>query len=164
VNFFYTMIIELDIPGVPAPADPFVGYWGKQTFLGHFSENAIVATLSSTYVRCVFAAREDYLAAEQHLRSYFRPAVNGPMRISDLYRSIARLESCIAGMHLAVRSMKELRKRRELTERERSVIGETTKKPRFLGANGELLRKMRNKMQHIEEELANGNLKNDLRP
>ena len=35
-------------------------------------------------------------------------------------------------------------------------------KPRFLGSAGELLGKMRNKMQHIEEELAAGKLKDDL--
>ncbi|MBU9198861.1 hypothetical protein KTD33_30505 [Burkholderia gladioli] len=150
------------MPDVPAPGEPFVGYWGKQMFLGHFSEKSVVVTLSSTYVRCVFAAREDYLAAGQYLRSFYTPAVNGPMRIGDLYRGISRLESCIGGMHLAVRSMTELRKRKELAERERSVISETTRKPRFLGAASDLLRMMRNKMQHIEDELARGRLKGDL--
>lgn len=84
------------------------------------------------------------------------------MKLSDLYRSISRFESCITSMYLAVRSLRELRKRQELTERERAVICEAKPKPRFLGAAGELLGKMRNKMQHIEEELANGKLKDEL--
>lgn len=127
-----------------------------------FSDNPFVVTLSSTYVRCVFAAREDYLVAAEHLRSVWTPDANGAIKISDLYRSIARFESCITGMHLATRSMRELRKRQDLSARERAVICETKPKPRFLGSAGELLGKMRNKMQHIEEELAAGMLKDDL--
>lgn len=41
------MIIEFDIPDVPAPTDPFVGYWGKQVFVGHFSEDPFVVSLAS---------------------------------------------------------------------------------------------------------------------
>lgn len=147
------MLIKLDIPDVPAPTDPFVGYWGKQIFVGHFSDNPSVITLTTTYVRCVFAAREDYLAAAQHLRSVWASDPDRTMKVSDLYRSISRFESCITGMYLAVRSMRELRKRKDLTARERAVICELKPKPRFLGSAGELLGKMRNKMQHIEEEL-----------
>ncbi|CAN7790274.1 hypothetical protein LJR034_009042 [Caballeronia sp. LjRoot34] len=156
------MLIRFDIPDVPAPTDPFVGYWGKQLFTGHFSYRPFVITLTSTYVRCVFAAREDYLAAAQHLRGAWTSDVNRAMKVSEVYRSISRFESCITGMYLAVRSMRELRKRQELTARERAVICELKPKPRFLGSAGELLGKMRNKMQHIEEELAAGKLKNDL--
>ena len=156
------MLIKLDIPGVPAPADPFVGYWGKQIFIGHFSDNPFVVTLSSTYVRCVFAAREDYLAGAQHLRNVWAPDPNCALKVSEIYRSIARFESCITAMYLAVRSMRKLRKRQDLTARERAVICELKQKPRFLGSAGELLGKMRNKMQHIEEELAAGKLKDDL--
>lgn len=156
------MLIKLDIPDVPAPTDPFVGYWGKQIFIGHFSDNPSVVTLTTTYVRCVFAAREDYLAAAQHLRSVWAPDPDRTMKVSDVYRSISRFESCITGMYLAVRSMRELRKRKDLTARERAVICELKPKPRFVGSAGGLLGKMRNKMQHIEEELAAGKLKDDL--
>ena len=156
------MLIKLDIPDVPAPTDPFVSYWGKQIFVGDFSDNPTVVTLTTTYVRCVFAAREDYLAAAQHLRTVWAPDPDRTMKVSDLYRSISRFESCITGMYLAVRSMRELRKRKELTARERAVICELKPKPRFLGSAGELLGKLRNKMQHIEEELAAGKLKDDL--
>ncbi|WP_213781761.1 hypothetical protein [Caballeronia sp. dw_276] len=156
------MLIKLDIPDVPAPTDPFVGYWGKQIFTGHFSDNPFVVTLTSTYVRCVFAAREDYLAAALHLHNVWTIDANQTLKVSELYRCIARFESCITGMYLAVRSMRELRKRQDLTVRERAVICELKPKPRFLGSAGELLGKMRNKMQHIEEELAAGRLKIDL--
>jgi hypothetical protein len=121
-----------------------------------------VVTLTSTYVRCVFAAREDYLAAAQHLHNVWMHDANVTLKVSDLYRCIARFESCITGMYLAVRSMRELRKRQDLTARERAVICELKPKPRFLGSAGELLGKMRNKMQHIEEALAAGRLKDDL--
>jgi hypothetical protein len=156
------MPIRFDIPDVPVPTDPFVGYWGKQLFIGHFSDNPSVISLTSTYVRCVFAAREDYLAAAQHLRSVWEPDINRAMKVSDHYRSISRFESCITGMYLAVRSMKQLRKRQDLTARERAVICELKPKPRFLSKEGELLGKMRNTMQHIEEALADGKLKDDL--
>lgn len=157
-----TMLIKFDIPDVPAPTDPFIGYWGKQIFTGHFSDSPIVITLTSTYVRCVFAAREDYLAAAQHLRDAWTPDGNRAMKVSEVYRSITRFEACITGMYLAVRSMRELRKRQELTAREHAVICELKPKPRFLGSAGELLGKIRNKMQHIEEELSTGKLHGDL--
>jgi hypothetical protein len=139
------MLIKFDIPDAPAPTDPFVEYWGKQIFTGHFSDDPLVVTLTSTYVRCVFAAREDYLATAEHLRSVWAPDPNRAIKVSELYRSIARFESCITGMYLAVRSMRELRKRQNLSPRERAVICEWKPKPRYLGSAGELLGKMRNK-------------------
>jgi hypothetical protein len=105
---------------------------------------------------------EDYLAAAQHLRNYNTPSPGQPVRLSELYRCITRFESCITGMYLAVRSMRELRKRRDLSPRERAVLCETRPKPRFVGSAGERLGRMRNQMQHIEEELAGGKLKDDL--
>ena len=116
------MIIKFDLPDVPAPTEPFVGYWSKQLFVGHFSENPFIVTLSTTYVRCVFAAREDYLAAVLHLRRVWEPVDHVRIKVSDLYRCISKFETCITGMHLAVRSMRELRKRQELTARERAAM------------------------------------------
>lgn len=147
---------------MPAASDPFVGYWGKQIFIGHFSDESIVVTLSTTFVRCVFAAREDYIAAAQHLRNVWEPPNQTQLRVSDMYRSISRFESCITYMYLSQRSLRELRKCQELTARERTVLCDTKQKPSFLRASGELIGKMRNKMQHIEEELAKGKLKGDL--
>ncbi|CAG9186107.1 hypothetical protein [Cupriavidus pampae] len=155
------MIIKLSIPAVHAPNDPFLGYWGKQAFLGHFSDNPFVTTIASTYVRCVFAAREDYQSAAEHLKNYWEGDGNA-LRVSELYRAITRLESCITAMYLAVRALRQLRKRRELTERERAVICAKKAKPRFLGSDGDLLGQIRNKIQHIEEELAEGKVSKDL--
>ena len=115
-----TMIIEFDIPDVPAPTNPFLGYWGSQLVIGHFSDSAKVITLSSTFVRCVFSAREDYLSAAQHLRTAFQSARE--MHLSEIYRSIARFESCITGVYLAVRAFVRLRRRVELSPDARALI------------------------------------------
>lgn len=92
-----TTAIEFAIPDVPAPTNPFLGYWGAQLVVGHFSEKPLVITLSSTFVRCVFSAREDYLAAKQHLLAAYQ--ASREIHLSELYRCISRFESCISSVY-----------------------------------------------------------------
>ncbi|WP_186183710.1 hypothetical protein [Burkholderia gladioli] len=151
--------IEFDIPDVPAPTNPFLGYWGSQLVIGHFSDSQKVVTLTSTFVRCVFSAREDYLAAAQHLCTAFRST--RAMHLSELYRSIARFETCISGMYLAERAFVRLRRCAELSSESAAVINHT--KPSFIApAVRDRLKAMRDTMQHIEELLAKGKLTEDL--
>ena len=154
------MIIDFDIPEIAAPTNPFLGYWGAQAFIGHFSESAVVQTLASTFVRCVFTAWEDYCDADRYLRCTFQPR-GGNLNVSDLYRAVSRFESCITGMHLAVRSFRALRKRKELRDHASAAVI-NAQKPVFLSsAAGGKLALLRNKIQHIEEELAKGTLSGD---
>ncbi|WP_071750854.1 hypothetical protein [Burkholderia ubonensis] len=151
--------IEFDIPDVPAPTNPFLGYWGSQLIIGHFSDSPKVVTLSSTFVRCVFSAREDYLAATQHLRAAFQSTRE--MHLSELYRSISRFETCISGMYLAERAFRRLRRCVELSADSAAVINH--EKPAFIApAVRDRLKAMRDTMQHIEELLAMGKLTEDL--
>lgn len=151
--------IEFDIPDVPAPTNPFLGYWGAQLIIGHFSDSPKVITLSSTFVRCVFSAREDYLAATQHLRAAYQST--RAMHLSELYRSIARFETCISGMYLAERAFRRLRRCIELSPDSAAVINQ--QKPGFIApAVHDRLKAMRDTMQHIEELLAKGKLTEDL--
>lgn len=154
-----TMIIEFSIPDVPAPTNPFLGYWGAQLVVGHFSDSTKVITLSSTFVRCVFSAREDYLAAAQHLRGAFR--ASRAMHLGEIYRSIARFESCITGVYLAVRAFVRFRRCVELSPEARAVINSC--KPVFATkAVKDRLKVMRDTMQHIEERLITDELTDDL--
>ncbi|RXV64381.1 hypothetical protein D1006_39065 [Burkholderia stabilis] len=151
--------IEFDIPDVPAPTNPFLGYWGSQLIIGHFSDSPKVVTLSSTFVRCVFSAREDYLAATQHLRAAFQST--RAMHLSEPYRSISRFEACISGMYLAERAFMRLRRCAELSAESAAVINH--EKPAFISAAvRDRLKNMRDTMQHIEELLAKGKLTEDL--
>lgn len=156
------MIISLDTPDVPALTNPFVGYWGKRAFLGDFSKVPAVASLSATFVRCVFGAREDYLAAITHLRNYYESPGQQPIKLSELYRCVTRFEACITSMYLAVRSMQALRKCRGLVPREREALCASRPKPGFLGAGAQVIGNLRNRIQHVEEELATGRLDGDL--
>lgn len=156
------MIISLDTPDVPAPTDPFLAYWGKRAFLGDFSKVPAVASLAATFVRCVFGAREDYLAAITHLRNYYESSGQQPIKLSELYRCVTRFEACITSMYLAVRSMQALRKRRDLAPRESNALCASRPKPHFLGTDAQKIGKLRNAIQHVEEELATGRLGGDL--
>lgn len=154
-----TKRIEFDIPDVPAPTNPFLGYWGAQLIIGHFSNSSKVVTLSSTFVRCVFSAREDYLAATQHLYAAFQST--RAMQLSELYRSIGRFETCISGMYLAERAFVRLRRCVELSPESAAVINDET--PAFIAPRvRDRLKLMRDTMQHIEELLAKGKLTEDL--
>ncbi|ODP35000.1 hypothetical protein [Pandoraea sp. ISTKB] len=156
------MIITLSTPDIPAPTNPFVGYWGKRAFLGDFSKVPVVASLSATFVRCVFGAREDYLAAIAHLRNYYGKSGHQPIQLSELYRCVTRFEACITAMYLAVRSMQALRKCPDLVPREREALCASRPKPGFLGAGAQVIGNLRNRIQHVEEELATGRLDGDL--
>ncbi|MGF6534272.1 hypothetical protein P3T20_005076 [Paraburkholderia sp. GAS206C] len=153
------MIIEFDIPEIPNQSNPFVGYWGSQMLIGHFSDSPRVISLSATFVRCTFSALEDYRSADEHLRAYF--GSHDTIKVSESYRSVSRFESCITNVHLAIRAFGALRRRSELTAKARSVINE--KKPRFISsAISDRVREVRNTIQHIEDRLANGSLEGDL--
>jgi hypothetical protein len=154
-----TKTIELDIPDVPAPTNPFLGYWGSQLVIGHFLESSRIITLSSTFVRCVFSAREDYLAATKHLCTAFQSARE--MQLSELYRSIARFESCIRSMYLAERAFVRLRRCDELSAESAAMINH--EKPAFIAPTVRgRLKAARDTMEHIEELLAKGKLTEDL--
>lgn len=154
-----TKTIEFDIPDVPAPTNPFLGYWGAQLIVGHFSDSPKVITLSSTFVRCVFSAREDYLAATNHLRAAFQSTQ--ALQLSEMYRSISRFELCISSMYLASRAFRRLRRCAELPPDSYVVVN--GEKPAFIAPRiGDRLKVMRDTMQHIEERLAKGELRNDL--
>lgn len=151
--------IEFDIPDVPAPTNPFLGYWGSQLIIGHFSDSPKIITLSSTFVRCVFSAREDYLAAAAHLRAAFQST--RAMHLSEMYRCIARFESSISSMYLAERAFVQLRRCKELSANGAAVINQ--EKPAFIApAVRDRLKAMRDTMEHIEELLAKGRLTQDL--
>jgi hypothetical protein len=154
-----TKSIEFDIPDVPTPTNPFLGYWGSQLIIGHFSESPKVITLSSTFVRCAFSAREDYQAATKHLRAAFQST--RAMQLSEMYRCISRFESCISGMYLAVRAFLRLRRCVELSPESRPEIN--GEKSAFISPSvRDRLKMMRDTMQHIEERLARGELTEDL--
>lgn len=154
------MYIDFDIPDIDAPTNPFLGYWGAQAFIGHFSESAEVQTLTSTFVRCVFTAWEDYRYAGRYLRACFERS-EGKLNVSDLYRAVSRFESCITGMHLAVRSFRTLRRRKELRDHATAAVI-NAQVPLFLrDAASAKIQLLRNKMQHIEDELARGTRSGD---
>lgn len=154
-----TKAIQIDIPDVPAPTNPFLGYWGSQLVVGHFSDCPKIITLSSTFVRCVFSAREDYLAASEHLRTAYQ--ATRAMHLSEIYRCISRFESRISSIYLAECAFDRLRRRRELSVESTKVIND--RKPSFIApAVRDRLKAMRDTMEHIEELLAEGKLTEDL--
>ena len=153
------MIIEYDIPDLNDKQNPFVGYWGRQLFIGQLTDNKSVNTLASTYVRLVFSAVDDYKEATAQLRDYF--GSNKTINISSYYRCISRFESCVTNMHRAIMAFTRFRRHRELPNSLRDSI--KNNKPSFVSDSiSDQLRNVRNEIQHIEEALATGDIAEDL--
>lgn len=153
------MIIEFSIPAITNNQNSFVGYWGKQLFIGSISNSPIINSLASTYVRHTFSALEAYNEAAAHFRDYYN--TSNALKISSLYRSISRYESCITSMHLAIRSFSRLRRHSEIPKKARDILNNP--KPNFVNSQiSDRIVSARNSIHHIEERLANGEFEKEL--
>lgn len=153
------MIIDFSIPTITNNQSSFVGYWGRQLFIGSLSDSPIVNSLASTYVRLTFSAFQDYNEAAIHFRDYFN--TSSAIKLSVYYKSISRYESCITNMHLAIRSFSRLRRHKDLPEKARKTINEP--KPSFVNSRiSDRILGLRNSIQHIEERLADGEFDKEL--
>lgn len=146
------MYVEIDVPELPEYPRRLIAFWTR-LLMQPISADYRIHVLAATYMRLVEAACVELQLGVAKLRELW--GTGDGFNLGGMLRSTAHFETCLSVMHRAIRCYRALHRRNDPLATMLSAA-----KPRFVSdAVVEDLRQVRDAIQHIEEKVINGKLK-----
>lgn len=145
---------QLEMPELTEFPNDFPGHWMNILFTKTRPDTYQIHALTTTYVRLVEAAMEDYRLARGLVDEVWVHRDPSSIPIGAHNRASAYLEACLTNMHRAVRCMNKIRNRPDVPSDLKSLIPQRVRFTEPLIADR--IRDVRDAVHHLEEKVLKG--------
>jgi hypothetical protein len=150
------MRVQLELPELTEFPNGFPAHWLNIIFTKNRPDTYQIHAITTTYVRLVEAAMEDYRQARLRVHAVWIHRDPSSIPIGANNMASAYFEACLTNMHRAVRCMIKIRSRHDVPKDLKSLI---PKKPLFTkGQVADRIRDVRDAVQHLEEKVLDGTM------